>query len=50
VLGALGKREYEAGNPTLDCEELPVVRRQVTKIVAYSLALALVVTTVAYLI
>jgi hypothetical protein len=48
VLGALGKREREAGDTQLTERERPIVRRQVVKVVVQSAAIAAVITAVLY--
>jgi len=48
VLGALGKREREAGDPDLTENEKPIVRRQVVKVALQSALIAVVATAIVY--
>jgi hypothetical protein len=50
VLGTLGKREREAGDPNLTESERPIVRRQVVRVVAQSAVVAAALTAAIYFI
>jgi hypothetical protein len=46
VLGTLGKRESDAGDPILSEQERPVVRRQVNKVIVGAVAISIIATAV----
>jgi hypothetical protein len=46
MLGTLGKRETENGLEDLTDHERPIVRRQAARVIAQSIAVALVATAV----
>jgi hypothetical protein len=48
VLGALGKREREAGETDLTENEKPIVRRQVLIVALQSALIAVVATAIVY--
>jgi hypothetical protein len=48
VLGALGKREREAGNPDLTENEKPIVRRQVNRVALQAALVAVAATAILY--
>jgi hypothetical protein len=50
VLGALGKREAEAGDPELTENEKPIVRRQAVMVALQSALIAVVATAIVYFI
>lgn len=49
ALCAVGKREAAAGDPTLNAEELPIVKRQAIRVIAKAIAASLVLTAIIYL-
>lgn len=48
MLGALGKREREAGDPDLTENEKPIVRRQVMLVALQSALIAVALTALVY--
>lgn len=49
ALCALGRREPSAGDPALSADELPVVKRQATRVIVKSLVASAVLTTLIFL-